>query len=119
MGGGVDVCRRGCGRYATLAAKGQKVTVVNWVRSNAVKHAVAGLKHECLNLGDDHLTLLHISPTLLRMPVAKLDQRLQFLTARLDLSDAQLRKLVSTLPATLGMLRDEEGGFDGYWLGGL
>ena len=50
---------------STLAAKGQKVTVVNWVRSNAVKHAVAGLKHECLNLGDDHLTLLHISPTLL------------------------------------------------------
>jgi hypothetical protein len=50
---------------STLAAKGQQVTVVNWVRSNAVKHAVAGLKHECLNLGDDHLTLLHVSPTLL------------------------------------------------------
>ena len=50
---------------STLAAKGQKVTLVNWVRSNAVKHAVAGLKHECLNLGDDHLTLLHVSPTLL------------------------------------------------------
>ena len=44
------------------------------------------------------------SPTLLRMPVAKLEQRLQFLTVRLDLSDAQLRKLVSSLPATLGML---------------
>ena len=44
------------------------------------------------------------APTLLCMPVAKLDQRLDFLTARLELSDAQLRKLVRTLPATLGML---------------
>jgi hypothetical protein len=48
-----------------LAAKGQNVTLVNWIRSNAVKHALAGLKHECLNLGDDHLTLLHVAPTLL------------------------------------------------------
>lgn len=43
----------------------QNVSLVQWVRTNAVKHAIAGLKHECKGLRDDQLTLLWIEPTLL------------------------------------------------------